>query len=209
MLSFAKLPLSLLLLLSPLSSALVGEAMEIAAQGAEHLASAAHSSAAPLKSSAHVAGALASSVEHSSALGAPVAMDIEGAIETSISNAAEGKKIEIGKLPEGMIVRPVAANHDGITQGPVGSCHIFATQALMKDATGITVSAARMFLDHLINYGQHETVQGTAKAIGQINMDHVLGQRAVTAGQHCDLMWEGGYIQDNLRLMQTIGGMLT
>ena len=92
----------------------------------------------------------------------------------------------------------------------MGSCHIFATQAMMKDATGLTVSAARMFLDHLIHYGKYETVDGTERAISGINMNHILKERTKSAVDHCGGLgrWEGGYIQDNLQLMQVIGGVI-
>ena len=134
-------------------------------------------------------------VNHATGAKAAVALEAEGhalrkEADLALSSASRKElskaKIEAA-MPTKSVVRPLVMESDGVTQGKVGSCHIFATQTLLKDATGMTVSVARMFLDHLIGYGRHGTNEKTVQAIKDLNMDFVREQRTLpkSAGEHC------------------------
>ena len=110
------------------------------------------------------------------------------------------------------IMRPGLFEHDGVSQGHLGSCHIFSTQALLKDATGVSVSVAHMFLDHLLNVGgSNLAIHTTGNTIHEINVNHVLSERTKTAAEHCEsgfFDWEAGSIRKDLLMLQRVGGVI-
>lgn len=122
----------------------------------------------------------------------------------------------IAERPEGsvfreMLVEGMNPGEKACTQGGVGACHAFATQVMMKDATGVDLSTSRLFLDHLM----------TSNKMGanpELAIDHNLnfvknqnqllksGQISTVDASFGD--WEGGNLIKNLEMLKSSGGVI-
>lgn len=124
------------------------------------------------------------------------------AVTDGVSTRAQAKARIDALSPKASVFRQGVMESDGVTQGQIGSCHLFATQTMLKDATGLSISVARMFLDHLLGYEAHFSpaqLEKNLKEISHYNMDHVLEHRGrVSAERACSGFgsWEGGRLAD-------------
>lgn len=177
--------------------------------GLEHLSLGAHEAT----SAVHDLLPVAMHIDHEAA--APAMSRVVKEQDMIESIITPPKKSKFAPPPSQSIMRPSLMEHDGISQGQVGSCHIFSTQALMKDATGVSVSVARLFLDHLLNLGGSNPIVDASKpaqSIATLNTDHVLEERTKTAADHCKgggfFNWEAGWVEKDLASLQRIGGVI-
>ena len=130
------------------------------------------------------------------------------------------------------IIRPIAIaaqqGGDSVTQGAIGACHTFACQRLFEDATGVKVSTAGMFSQHMkadtdINSLLEKEVefvnsqrkkieqitreQAKAKGANQLDLEPSPWLSRVIAGITSDTPdHEGGILQADLELLRKHGG---
>ena len=96
--------------------------------------------------------------------------------------------------------------------GPVGACHSFAFTEMFFASTGLKLSKARAFLDHLLSNDKHGP--DAVHRIYDVNtnyIDKLRGKpRSMITLDSCrnvpDL--EGGWFRQDLELVQTVGGVV-
>ena len=106
----------------------------------------------------------------------------------------------IVEVPEQSVKRQlVSLEKESITQTSTGSCHIFATATLLRDATGLRISKARLFLDHIIRNGFDTMMLSDALKYSR---------RGPFCSKPIPNGWEGGTLKKDLDLMKRVGGVI-
>lgn len=96
-----------------------------------------------------------------------------------------------------------------VLQGEFGSCHSFASAELVYVATGLKLSLATLFMDHLVSplrYGPNANEEVFKLNEASINENRVPNNNP----RLCKYIssWEFGRLNENLQLLQTRGGMV-
>lgn len=122
----------------------------------------------------------------------------------------------IPERPEKSIARPITVleKQESGKQGNAGACHAFATQTMVRDATGLKLSTKSIFLDHLLRFAPFG-INPTQQVLS-MNLAWTDRQRLIKdylphlLGNECGKFesWEAGSFENDFKMIQKQGAII-